>query len=403
MQRRCISLNNKLIKSFCPICGYSIALPFFDGGKHALTTLGWPKSKDEAIDMQKLSIDFVQCTQCTHIYNRSFAYDDIPYKNNPNRMFNIGALWSQHLGRTTELLIEKLPDMPILIDIGCGEGHFVRGVAKHLGNKGRFVGFDPSASEESGKGVEFYPKYFEPLVHCKEFKPDVIIIRHVLEHLTDPAVLMEQLAWAASFLQKDCLLFTEMPCVDNMVESGRLVDMYYEHPSQFTTKSFTTLMQKAGEILLLDYGYEKEVIFAIVKLGINNTMQQNAVNSLDFFNKSKIAQRNIKKQLESFISNDKQIAIWGGVGKAASFMQIYGLDCDRFNLVVDSDIDKIGTFVPEMGQEIKHKSVLLKEKIDILIIPAQWRAKDIIIEMQNDNIKIDTILIEHNGELIVFN
>ncbi|MFP3607598.1 class I SAM-dependent methyltransferase, partial [Paraburkholderia sp. SIMBA_053] len=88
------------------------------------------------------------------------------------------------------------------VEIGCGEGHFVRGLAQARPG-GRFIGFDPNATPETGLGVEFHPRLFEPLADMKAFQPDAVVIRHVLEHLTEPARLLEALAWGAVSTGKD--------------------------------------------------------------------------------------------------------------------------------------------------------------------------------------------------------
>jgi len=49
----------------------------------------------------------------------------------------------------------------------------------------------------------------------------------------------------------------------------------------------------------------------------------------------------------------RPVAIWGGTGKSAAFMNRYAVDAARFPIVVDSDPAKVGTFVPGTGQEIR--------------------------------------------------
>ena len=194
----------KLFSTLCPVCGYGIAASFFDGGFQTLATLGWPASAEEARLMAKHPHDFVQCPKCSHVWNRSFTYEAIPYQNNPNRMFNKGGIWEGHLATTRELVLQYLPDTPTVVEIGCGEGHFVRGLSDARSDMGRFIGFDPNATPETGKGVEFHAAYFEPLKHMAEYKPNAVVIRHVLEHLTNPATLLEQLAWGANTLEHPC-------------------------------------------------------------------------------------------------------------------------------------------------------------------------------------------------------
>lgn len=391
-----------VLPTLCPICAYTIAVPFFNGGLQTLATLGWPKSAAEAKAMPRHPQDFVQCPACSHVWNRSFRYDAIPYQNNPNRMFNRGGIWKGHLAETRDGLLKHLPQAPTVVEIGCGEGHFVRGLAEAINGQGRFVGFDPNASPETGQGVEFYARLFEPLVDMADYAPDAVVIRHVLEHLTEPAALLDQLAWGAAMLGKPCWLFAEMPCIDRVFETDRLADFFYEHAAHFTTKSFRTLMERVGEVVELAHGYDGEVVYALVKLGVPGMMQERAAAARAFSLRADINRATIHAQLDELAASGAKVAIWGGTGKAAAFIHQFGVDAERFPIVVDSDQDKAGTFVPGAGQEILFRDILKTITVDVVIIPTQWRAKDIAAEMKREGIHPGKILIEHGGRLVDF-
>lgn len=395
-------MKQELIQTICPVCSHRLAVPFFNGGNQPLATLGWPSSADVAQTMPRYPHEFVQCPKCSHVWNRFFTYDAIPYQNNPNRMFNRGDIWKGHLAKTRDLVLKHLPRSPIVVDIGCGEGHFVRGLSESKEGTGRFIGFDPNVTPETGRGVEFHAKNFEPLVHMDEFAPDAVVIRHVLEHLTDPAALLEQLTWGATRLNKPCWLFVEVPCIDRVFETGRIADFFYEHASQFTTESFRVLMARAGEVVVLAHGYDGEVVYALVKLGVDTSMLDRADAASKFALAADVSRAQIQQQLNELTVQGKRVAIWGGTGKAAAFIHQFGVDAKRFPLVVDSDPDKAGTFVPGTGQEIVFRDVLKSTPVEVVIIPTQWRAKDIIAEMAREAIIAGQVLIEQGGRLVDF-
>jgi hypothetical protein len=106
--------------------------------------------------------------------------------------------------------------------------------------------------------------------------------------------------------------------------------------------------------------------------------------------------------LDELAAGGKRVAIWGGTGKAAAFIHQFGADAKRFPLVVDSDPDKVGTFVPGTGQEILFRDVLKSKPAEVVIIPTQWRAKDIAAEMAREGIEVGLVLIEHGGRLVDF-
>ena len=386
----------------CPSCDHRLAAPFFDGGQQTLATLGWPRSAAEAAAMPRLPQDFVQCPACTHVWNRSFSYDAIPYQNKPNRMFNKGGIWKDHLARSRDVLLQRLPPRPTVVEIGCGEGHFIRGLAEACNGAGRFAGFDPNASPETGVGIEFHARLFEPLTDMGAFAPDAVVIRHVLEHLADPAALIEELAWGAAKLAKPCWLFAEVPCIDRVFATGRLADFFYEHMSHFTTQSFRTLVARGGAIAECAHGYDGEVVYGIVELGVAAATLERAAAAHAFFVRADASRATIRAQLDALAAGGATVAIWGGTGKAAAFIHQFGADAQRFPLVVDSDQEKAGTYVPGAAQVIQYRDALKAIAVDTVIIPTQWRAKDIVAEMAREGICPRQILIEHDGQLVDF-
>ena len=384
----------------CPVCNSNMSVKFFDGGVKPLATLGWPSAHNQALNMKKYALDYVQCMRCSHIWNCQFNYKVIPYEDNPNRMFNTGTLWQSYIKKMLKHLNDLLPQNPTVIDIGCGEGHFVRDLAKTSQGSGRFLGFDPNTSNESGNGIEFIPRYFEPKEDIKLYQPDLLIMRHVLEHLEDPAEFLEQLALSSLSLDKPVFFFAETPCVDLAVSSGRIVDFFYEHPSQFTKKSFSKLMKLAGDVSWINKDYGDEVVNGLVLLSIDPNAVRQCENTQKFSKLTMESKETIIGELYSLSSSKNRLVIWGGTGKAATFIQHYQLDNNRFPYVVDSDNEKVGTFVPGTGQEIRHSSELEASPADIIIIPTQWRAADIYAEIKARTISYSKIVIEYEGKLL---
>jgi hypothetical protein len=394
------AVANQVVEAVCPVCSHAVAAPLFNGGLQPLATLGWPGSEDEARAMPRHPQDFVQCPMCTHVWNRTFNYDVIPYQKNPMRMFNQGRSWKGHMALTRDLMMSKLPPSPTVIDVGCGDGDFICALAESNERRGRFIGFDVSTSEESGQGVEFHGRYFDPLKDVEAFQPDLILMRHVLEHLTDPAHFLDRLAWAAARQAKPIWFFAELPCIDRALEHRRLADFFYEHFSHFTTESFGRLMSRAGSVDTLDHGYDGEVLFALVQLGVSERATTLVVGANDFARAAQSAVTDIAAQIDRLAAAGSKVAIWGGTGKAAAFINRFGVDAKRFPLVVESDPTKVGSRVPGTGQTMVFRDQLRQTPVDVVIIPTQWRAKDIVSEMDREGISATTVLIEHAGRLI---
>ena len=140
------------ITSGCLACGYSLATSMFSD-KQPLSTIGWPENKKEAESMQKLELEFVRCIDCGHVYNLAFKYDNVPYTEKPNLMFNSGKNWSGFIKSILEKIIHKLPANPTVIEVGYGDGSFLLELANTIG-KGNFSGFDPHGAYKNLSNVE---------------------------------------------------------------------------------------------------------------------------------------------------------------------------------------------------------------------------------------------------------
>ena len=386
----------------CPACSHHVAVPFFDGGQQPLATIAWPASIDEAKALPRLPLDFVRCIECGHVYNMAFDYDQVPYSDKPNLMFNDGVLWSEHIVRRSLDILGHLPEAPVVIDVGYGDGGFLASLRQQC-PKGRFIGFDPHGADGRVSGMDLRKEYFDAARHLLEIQPDVILSRHVLEHLVNPLGFLQRIATVASALGITPLAYFEVPCIDNAVVGRRTVDFYYEHSSQFTTTSFVRMLTKCqAQIIEVGHAYGNEVIFGIVRLGGAPIPTAFTKEAVDFRNDSGAALSVISHQLEALYQSGKRVAVWGGTGKSAAFMCRYGVDADRFPIVVDSDAGKAGTFVPGTGQDIRPSFWLRNCPVEVIIIPPQWRAADILGEIERTGITYETILIEHGGRLVDF-
>jgi hypothetical protein len=262
------------------------------------------------------------------------------------------------------------------------------------------IGFDPSSEKIETDNITFITEYCDPVQDIPRYKPDLVIIRHVLEHLSRPARMVEEVSWGASRISKKCALYAEVPCIDNSILSHRYADFFYEHVSHFTTNSFTKLMGKSGLSYKICHGYKNEVIYGLSNLERSSANIQVYREASANFKRAQCNVKNMRLSINDLAEQKPNVAIWGGSGKAAMFLNLYGLSADKFPLVVDSDSKKTGFFVPGTGQEIKSPQSVKGSHFDGVIIPMSWRVRDIVDEMNSLDITADLIFTEIDGELI---
>jgi len=300
------------------------------------------------------------------------------------------------LSALQERLVDGLSADPTVVEIGYGDGRFLHGLAERAG-RGRFVGFDPHGAT-GVPGVTLRAELFDPAVHLAELEPELVYARHVLEHLTSAVGFLQRLCAVASLRgQRGPRGYFEVPCIDRALAARRTVDFYYEHSSQFTTRSFETMLVRAGFVIdELGHAYDDEVVFAHVHAG-GPGPRDIARHAEAFRVATGSGLHTVAAQLAALGGT---VCFWGGTGKSAAFLNRYGCDAVRFPLVVDSDPDKHGTFVPGTGQRIQPRDVLRDAPPDVVVVPPQWRARDIVDEMARCGIRPGRVLIEHDGALV---
>ena len=74
---------------------------------------------------------------------------------------------------------------------------------------------------------------------------DVVICRHVIEHIPDPGVLLGAIRGALA-QSPSAFLFFETPTVEWILRNRTFWDFFYEHCSLFSVNSLTTAFQQAG-------------------------------------------------------------------------------------------------------------------------------------------------------------
>ncbi len=395
------ALVDLLRTATCPACGHHVAVPFYDGGEQPLATVAWPRNAADARSMKQLPLEFLRCVDCGHVYNCRFDYAEVPYSQKPNLMFNKGAVWTDHLREIRDLILKVLPDQPTVVEVGCGEGHLLRALAIER-PQARYVGFDPSNAINRGNGlIEGRRELFVPAKHLAELRPDLIVSRHVLEHLMNPLGFVQAISFAASWENIETRLFIEVPCIDHVIRLGRTVDFFYEHNSNFTMISLERLLRRcASDVEVVARSYNDEVVYGVAQFRRREDQVRFATEAAAFGQRASRNRQAMRADIDRLAESGRRVAIWGGTGKAAAFINQFGLDARRFPLVIDSDLEKAGTYVPGTGQEILYRDFLLQYPADVIVIATQWRAGDIVAEIERCGITYQTIVLEHEGRLV---
>ncbi len=381
----------------CPACCSKIVEPLYSAGPQPLMALNLPQSKRDAEHAALYPMNFYMCCLCGHVYNSDFDYAKIPYKEDSNRMYNNGAGWRAHL----EDLAGKVRggfdfSDKVIIDIGAGDGGFLATVG------GRFahcIAFEPGIDSAicRSRGIETYADYFLPQRDVEKFKPDVITCRHVLEHLQSPRDFVAEIAYYAQIYNVFPLFVAEVPCITKAMDTHRITDFLYEHVSNFTQRSLRVMFESAGWSTHSEYlTYNGEVAIWIGRPKREIAVSEFKAQAKAFRDHSWDSVMAVHAKIDTRIAQGSTIAFWGGTGKGAAFLNAYHL---KNGIVVDSDLDKVGRYVPGTAQKIEHADALLESPVDMIVITTRWRAADIYAEIKRKGIKYKELLVLEESHL----
>lgn len=386
----------------CIACGFHITHEVYHPADHPLSVLHLPKSHAQARDVLKFPMNFRACAYCGHIFNVDFDYYQVPYEEDSNLMYNKAHAWQHYLHELVDELVSRYDARgKTLIDIGCGDGGFL-GLVRRKGRDSRCIGFEPGVEAENARknGLEVYKDYFVPQRDLKRLRPDFLVCRHVIEHLAQPLQFVSDIAYWCNIHAVFPVFLAEVPQIDRAIEQGRINDFLYEHPSNFTRFSFRNMFELAGyEVLDLRSVYGDEVVTAFVRPRRMPRLAAIRSRSETYRAALKDQDRGVRTQLEALRQRGKTVAFWGATGKGSAFLNAFDLFDTSYPVVIDSDYNKTGRFVPRTAQEIRPPEYLSDHPVDVIIITTQWRARDILHEIRGRRIPYEQVLVLVNQRL----
>jgi len=167
---------------------------------------------------------------------------------------------NSHQDATYEFLKKNISTKGSILEIGCGNARILY-LAREDGWKVQGLELSEQLAEAVTERLKIAVKVtdFLKLDTDTEEKYDLIILRHVLEHLTEPVVAMEKIR---NLLQPGGKLLMEFPNIQGIdLQVKRLLskmgrrkkfseDFVPGHANEYSKVSFTNLLAKTGFTLL---------------------------------------------------------------------------------------------------------------------------------------------------------
>ena len=266
-----------------------------------------------------------------------------------------------------------------VLEAGCGAGAFLRRLCREGGNTG--IGFDPAyrgPGEDLGGSVRFVADYYRGPTGTGEATQgsDVVISRHVIEHVPDPRALLRALR-AACEGRPGAQLLLETPDVEWILAQRVVEDFFYEHCSYFPTGALRYAAACEGFRVTRQaalFGGQYQWLEAVADTAPEKPALPQASDVERVCALARGYAREVPERIAALESKigalaaQGGVAIWGAGAKGVTLVDLCDPERRLVACVVDINPRKQGRFVPGTGHPIVAPEVLREKGIRHVIV-----------------------------------
>lgn len=321
-------------------------------------------------------IDLVQCDNCAYLANRAFDEGLIHYDTRYEDSQAFSATFMSYAGQLSRDWVADcdLTDRTV-VEIGAGRGDFSELLAQ--AGAGRVIAMDPTIDlARFGRR----DRRVEPLVGAfraaDDLPPcDAVVMRHVLEHISDPVALLTQLRIALA-QRPDVPLLVEVPDATRILTEGAFWDVYYEHCAYVTPRTVRELFESCGfHVRALNSVYEGQ--YLLVTATATGATRAATLGDPELAAEREPAKHfsdAVRRELDGWrrriqeLPDGHEVVIWGSGSKGTAFLIAMGELADRIGRVVDVNPHLHGRFVAGTGHSIVAPDELADRPCDLVVV-----------------------------------
>ncbi|ARP81409.1 methyltransferase [Bordetella genomosp. 8] len=381
----------------CPLCGTPASPPFVSRPDVPCHQHLVYETAEEARRIARGRLDMAACPSCGFVFNRSFDPARLSYGQSYDNAQSHSAHFDAYLDGLAGMLVRdrQVRDCTI-VEVGCGKGEFLRKLVGDAGAGNRGIGFDPSyigpETELDGR-LSFRKSYYD--ASCAAVPADVVICRHVIEHIQTPLDLLHSVRAALS-QARNARVFFETPAVEWILRGQVIWDFFYEHCSLFSATSIRAAFQRTG-FRVEDVHY----IFGEQYLWVEATPTEPATGAVPPADAAELVALtqayadaearligHLKAQLDDACGR-KKIAVWGAGAKGVTLANLLDPDGTRIDCVIDLNPNKQGRFVPGTGHPIVSPAQAARRGVEMAVLMnPNYRSENLKI-LAEQNIRMD--------------
>lgn len=351
----------------CPACGTGFGQVVLERRDvPVLQNRVWD-SPEQAVCAPTGDLVIAWCPECDHLWNTAFDPGRMVYDPAYDNRQDVSPAFRDHLDARMRDLVGLLRDGRTIAEIGCGQGTFLSALCRRTGARG--IGFDPAFRGTSPPGrVQVHAEPFDP----RGLRADLVVCRHVIEHIHQPARLLRDLARATASTCNLPIAF-ECPDVHWILQGAVLWDFFYEHVHYFSRRSLRAAFLRAGftverQELVFDDQYQwlvarprralEPLLEGPGRLGELAHGLQDTEEAWVRTTRARIAT----------LAEEGGVALWGAGAKGVTLARCVDPDASRLTGIVDINPAKQGRFVAGTGHAVLDPAALTTRGIRHVIV-----------------------------------
>ncbi|MBY0118835.1 class I SAM-dependent methyltransferase [Paenibacillus sp. FSL L8-0435] len=363
-----------LKKNHCPICQSSNISDILKRSNIPVYQNILINSFEAARQIPRGDLEILECMECGFVYNSVFDTNKVVYSSDYENTQSYSTYFNSYLDDLVDTLVNQKGVSNLnVVEVGCGKGGFLRKVVEAGNNYG--FGFDPSyigPEVDYGGRLRFEKKLYNE--DSVDIKADVVLCRHVIEHIPDPVMLLKSIKKALVH-SPQARVFFETPCVDWIFENKVMFDFFYEHCSYFNEKSISKAFELAGfEVISVDRIFNGQYMWLEAKSteldgeSKDKSYVHYADSSSIGFSENEFEWKRRTMEQISMYSEYGRTAIWGAGAKGVTFLNLIDPEMKYIDCVIDVNPNKVGKYLPGTGHEIVGIESLKRKDLATIII-----------------------------------
>ena len=340
--------------SGCPVCG-GAAAPFLLRRNVPVHQNLIVRDEVAARALGRGTLHLHACEACGFVFNAAFDGTLLSYGASYDNTQSHSPAFEVYVEHLAERLVRQGVQHARIVEIGCGKGGFLRALVRRgAGNRG--VGFDPSydgPDTDEGGRVRFERRFYDE--SCGGLDADVVVCRHVIEHIPDPVALLGLVRRTLG--GRPARVFFETPCVEWILENDVIWDFFYEHCSYFTADSLTTAFARAGfDVSAIERTFGGQYLFADARPAAAGPAPPRRAGDIPRlareFAAREAARIDLLRAQVDALGRDGRVALWGAAAKGVTVANLIDPDRRLFACVVDLNPNKQGALLPGTAHPI---------------------------------------------------